>query len=73
MSAKLRPVVFIVFPAPTFLSVTEPVPVIDIDSPETSPINVKSELATSVVPSYCLEPVSVIGFVVISKEPESRV
>ena len=51
LSAKLRPVVFIVFPAPTFLSVTEPVPVIEIDSPVTSPVTFKSELLTVVVAS----------------------
>ena len=73
LSAKLRPVVLIDFPVPTFLSVTEPVPVIDIDSPETSPIKDKSELTTFVVPSYCLEPDNVIDLAVISNVPESKV
>ena len=68
--ARLKPVVLIVFPEPTFLSLTEPVPVIVIDSPDTSPIRVISLLTTFVVPSYCLEPPNVMGFAVISKEPE---
>ena len=43
-----------VFPEPTFLSLIEPVPVIDIDSPETSPATPKSELFTVFVASYTL-------------------
>ena len=41
----------IVLPDPTFLSVTEPVPAIEIDSPVTSPVTFKSELLTVVVAS----------------------
>ena len=59
-------------PDPTFLSLIEPVPVIEIDSPDISPTNDKSVLTTLVVPSYCLEPVNVIAFLVISNEPESK-
>ena len=71
--AKLKPVVLIVFPEPTFLSLTEPVPVIVIDSPVTSPTRVISLLTTFVVPSYCLEPLKVMGFAVTSNKPESSV
>ena len=70
-SARVKPVVLIVFPEPTFLSLTEPVPVIVIDSPDTSPTRVISLLTTFVEPSYCLEPLSVIGFAVTSNKPES--
>ena len=42
---------FIDLPDPTFLSLTEPVPVIEIDSPETSPVTSKSELLTVFVAS----------------------
>ena len=50
-SERDRPDMLIVLPDPTFLSVTEPVPVIEIDSPVTSPVTSKSELLTVVVAS----------------------
>ena len=50
-SERDRPDMSIVLPDPTFLSVTEPVPVIEIDSPVTSPVTFKSELLTVVVAS----------------------